>query len=119
MAHDNHAHESHTKKRWIVFGILSIVTIVEVYLGIIKPASLVMNDFLGMNLLNWIFIILTLYKAYKITWAFMHMDGEKASLRWAVVGTTVFLVLYLIFILLVEGNYVYEVFRDSTIKWNF
>jgi cytochrome c oxidase subunit 4 len=119
MANDNHAHESHTKKIWIVFGILSVVTIVEVYLGIIRPASLVMNDFIGMNLLNWIFIILTLYKAYKITWAFMHMDGEKSSLKWAVVGTAVFLILYLIFILLVEGNYIYEVFRDSTIKWNF
>jgi cytochrome c oxidase subunit IV len=117
MAHDNHA--SNTKRIWFVFGLLSLVTIVEVYLGIIRPGFLFMTDFLGMNLLNWIFIILTLYKAYYITWAFMHMEGEKASLRWAVVGTAVFLILYLTFILLVEGNYVYEVFRDSTIKWNF
>jgi cytochrome c oxidase subunit 4 len=119
MSQDNHTHESHTKKIWIVFGILSIVTIVEVYLGIIRPDFLVMNDFISMNLLNWIFIILTLYKAYKITWAFMHMDGEKASLRWAVVATVIFLVLYLLFILLVEGNYIYEIFKNSTIKWNF
>jgi cytochrome c oxidase subunit 4 len=117
MAHDNHV--SNTKKIWFVFGLLSLVTIVEVVLGIIKPASLNMTNFIGMSLLNWIFIILTLYKAYYITWAFMHMDGEKASLKWAVVGTAVFLILYLLFILLVEGNYVYEVFRDSTIKWNF
>ena len=112
MSQDNHTHESHTKKIWIVFGILSIVTIVEVYLGIIRPDFLVMNDFVSMNLL-------TLYKAYKITWAFMHMDGEKASLRWAVVATVIFLVLYLLFILLVEGNYIYEIFKNSTIKWNF
>ncbi|HRN99003.1 MAG TPA: cytochrome C oxidase subunit IV family protein [Flavobacterium sp.] len=118
MAH-GHEHVSNTKRIWWVFGILSLVTIVEVALGIEKPASLYMTNFLSMNLLNWIFIILTIVKAYYIVWAFMHMEGEKASLRWAVVGTLVFLVIYLIFILLVEGDYVYEVFKNSTIKWNF
>lgn len=114
-----HEHVSNTKRIWQVFGILSIVTIVEVYLGILRPDVLVMNDFISMNLLNWVFIILTLYKAYKITWVFMHMEGEKASLRWAVVATVIFLVLYLLFILLVEADYIYGIFRDSTIKWNF
>lgn len=114
-----HAHESNTKRIWTVFGILSVVTTVEVALGIEKPAALYMTNLLSMNLLNWIFIILTIFKAYYIVWAFMHMEGERASLRWAVVGTVVFLVLYLIFILLVEGDYVYEVFKNSTIKWNF
>lgn len=112
-------HESNTKRIWTVFGILSVVTIVEVYLGIIRPDSLVMTDFISMNLLNWIFIVLTLYKAYKITWVFMHMEGERSSLRWAVVATVVFLVLYLLFILLVEADYIYGIFKDSTIKWNF
>lgn len=88
-------------------------------MGILRPDVLVMNDFISMNLLNWVFIILTLYKAYKITWVFMHMEGEKASLRWAVVATVIFLVLYLLFILLVEADYIYGIFRDSTIKWNF
>lgn len=119
MAHDNHAHESNTKKIWYVFGILSVVTIVEVYLGIIRPDFLVMKNLISMSLLNWVFIILTLYKAYKITWVFMHMEGETPSLRWSVVATVIFLVLYLLFILLVEGNYIHDVFRDSTIKWNF
>jgi cytochrome c oxidase subunit IV len=72
-----------------------------------------------MSLLNWIFIILTLYKAYWIMWAFMHLEGETASLRWAVVGTVVFLVIYLVFILLVEADYIFGVFKNSTIKWNF
>lgn len=118
MAH-GHEHVSNTKRIWIVFGILSVVTTVEVFLGIDKPAALYMNNFLSMNLLNWIFIILTIFKAYYIVWAFMHMEGERASLRWAVVSSVIFLVLYLIFILLVEADYIYEVFRTSTIKWNF
>jgi cytochrome c oxidase subunit 4 len=49
----------------------------------------------------------------------MHMEGERGSLRWSVVTSVIFLVLYLLFILLVEADYIYEVFRTSTIKWNF
>ncbi len=115
----SHEHVSNTKRIWQVFGLLSVITIVEVAFGIFKPEALFMTNFLGMNLLNWLFIILTLVKAYFIVWAFMHMEGEKPTLRWAVVGTVIFLVLYLLFILLVEGNYVYGVFKNSTIKWNF
>jgi cytochrome c oxidase subunit IV len=78
-----------------------------------------MTNFLGMNLLNWIFILLTIFKAYYIVWAFMHMEGEKSGLRWSVVAPVIFLVLYLLFILLIEANYVFEVFKNATIKWNF
>ncbi len=103
----------------MVFALLSVVTIVEVILGIIKPESLHMTNFIGMNLLNWIFIILTIFKAYYIVWAFMHMEGETAALRRAVVWTVIFLVIYLVFILLTEAHYIFGVFKNSTIKWNF
>lgn len=116
MSHD---HVSNTSRIWKVFRILSAVTIIEVILGIIKPESLHMTNFLGMNLLNWIFYALTIFKAYYIVWAFMHIEGEKSSLRNAVVFPVVFLVLYILFILLTEGDYIYEVFKNSTIKWNF
>jgi len=120
MAHDHaHGHESNTARIWKVFTFLSIITIVEVYLGITRPSFLYMNNFISMNLLNWVFIILTLVKAYGIVWAFMHMEGERSSLRWAVVATVIFLALYLLFILLVEADYIFEVFKNSTIKWNF
>jgi cytochrome c oxidase subunit IV len=103
----------------MVFALLSVVTTVEVYLGISRPDFLYMNNFISMNLLNWVFIILTLYKAYYIVWAFMHMEGEKSSLRWAVVATVIFLALYLLFILLVEADYIFGIFESGTIKWNF
>jgi cytochrome c oxidase subunit IV len=115
----SHEHVSNTSRIWKVFGILSAVTIFEVILGIIKPESLHMNNLLGMNLLNWIFYALTIFKAYYIVWAFMHIEGEKSSLRNAVVLPVIFLILYLLFILLTEGNYVFEVFKNYTIKLNF
>jgi cytochrome c oxidase subunit IV len=114
-----HEHVSNTKRIWMVFALLSVVTTVEVYLGIIRPDFLYMNNFISMNLLNWVFIILTLYKAYYIVWAFMHMEGEKSSLRWSVVATVIFLALYLLFILLVEADYIFGIFESGTIKWNF
>ena len=110
--------KTNTQKIWGVLILLSIVTTVEVALGIYKPESL-MVKFLGMKLLNWIFIILTLVKAYYITWDFMHMRDEKASLRRMVVWTAVFLIIYLIFILLQEGGYVFEVYKDGFIKKDF
>ena len=57
--------KSNVQKIWGVLIFLSIVTTVEVAVGIIKPVSL-MSMFLGMKSMNWIFIILTIVKAYYI-----------------------------------------------------
>lgn len=114
-----HEHESHSKRIWMVFIILSIVTLVEVVLGILKPDFLVHTDFVSLSLLNWIFIILTVYKAYYITWAFMHMETETKGLRRAVVWTAIFLIVYLVFVLLAEGDYIYEVLNRSHVAWDF
>lgn len=111
-AHDN----SNVKRIWMVFGLLSIITIVEVALGIIKPAALHLSSFLGTSPLNWIFIILTLFKAYYITWTFMHMEGEKKWFRRAVIWTAVFLICYLVTLLLLEGGYLYETL-SPLVRW--
>jgi len=130
--------KSNTQKIWGVLIFLSIVTAVEVVLGIYKPAILenpLMSPFEGgffatlgniifspliyTKLLNFIFIVLTLVKAYYITWDFMHMRDETKGLRRAVVWTAIFLICYLIFILLQEGGYVFEVYQNGFIKRDF
>ncbi len=110
--------KSNTQKIWGVLILLSIITAVEVVLGIIKPES-TMESFLGMKILNWIFIILTLVKAYYITWDFMHMRDETPALRKMVVWTAIFLICYLLFILLQEGGYVFDVYDNGYIKKDF
>ncbi len=110
---------SNTQKIWGVLAFLTLVTAIEVVLGIFKPAVLTDTYVLGMKVLNWIFIILTLVKAYYIAWDFMHLRDEKSALRRAIVWTPVFLVLYLAFILLVEGNYIFDVYKDGFMKWDF
>ncbi len=111
--------KSNTQKIWGVLVFLTIVTAVEVAFGITKPYVLTHNYFIGMKLLNWIFIVLTLVKAYYIAWDFMHLRDEKKSLRRAIVWTPIFLVAYLIFILLFEADYIYTVYKDSFVKWDF
>lgn len=111
--------KSNVQKIWGVFVFLSVVTIIEVWLGIAKPEPLVEGRFLAMKYLNWIFIIMTLVKAYYITWDFMHMRDEKSSLRRSVVWTAVFLIAYLVLILLIEGDYIFDVYKSNYVKFNF
>lgn len=111
--------KSNVSKIWGVFVFLSVITIVEVILGIIRPDFLVDHHFLAMRLLNWVFIILTLVKAYYITWDFMHMRDETSGLRRSVIWTAIFLICYLVMILLIEGDYIYEVYKSGFIKFDF
>ena len=110
--------KSNQQKIWGVLIFLSVVTTIEVALGIIKP-EILSGSFLRMKILNWIFIILTIVKAYYIAWDFMHLRDEKVALRRTIVWTPIFLVCYLIFILLFEADYIHEVYKEGFIKWNF
>jgi uncharacterized membrane protein YfcA len=126
MAHDHKLEifrglikfKSNTEKIWGVLIFLTIVTGVEVVLGIYKPESLFVKV-LGMKALNWIFIVLTIVKAYYITWDFMHMRDETPALKRMVVWTAIFLICYLLFILLQEGGYVFDIYKDGYIKRDF
>ena len=132
--------KSNTQKIWGVLAFLTLVTAVEVILGIYKPdflmhtwidpieggffatlVNIILSPFIYMKPLNLIFILLTIVKAYYITWDFMHMRDETKALRRMVVWTAVFLICYLIFILLQEGGYVYDVYftEDALIKRDF
>ena len=110
--------KSNVQKIWGVLIFLSIVTAIEVALGIVKPAFL-MSPVLGMKSLNWIFIILTIVKAYYIAWDFMHLRDEKRSFTSSIVLPLLILIPYLAFILLVEGNYIYDVMSEGFVSWNF
>ena len=88
---------------WRVFWILLIVTAVEVILGIIKPAILIDNSFLGTTLLNLIFIILTIIKAAYIVMEFMHLGHEAKGLKLTILLPCVILIPYLLFILISES----------------
>ena len=81
--------------------------------------NIILSPIIYMKPLNLIFIVLTLVKAYYITWDFMHMRDETKWLRRIVVWTAVFLICYLVFILLQEGGYIEEVYSTEFIKRDF
>ncbi len=127
MAHETHnlaifrgllKFKSNVQKIWGVLIFLSIVTTVEVVLGILKPEVL-MESILRMKIINWIFIILTIVKAYYIAWDFMHIRDEKKGLKNSIVLPLVLFIPYLMFILILEADYIYEVMRTGFVAWNF
>ena len=94
-----------TRKIWIVFWILFVLTTIEVFLGIFKPKFLTDNLIIGVSLLNHTFIFLTLFKAYYIVMTFMHLGDEKKSLKISIIAPMFVLIPYLLFILLVEASF--------------
>ena len=99
------ADNSSTRKIWITFWILFVLTTIEVFLGIFKPSLLIENFLIGVSLLNHTFIILTLLKAYYIVMTFMHLGDEKKSLQLSIILPMWVLVPYLLFILLCEASF--------------
>lgn len=112
-------------KIWGVFIFLSILTAIEVGLGILRPDFLISTKLfsfipiLEMTPLALIFIVLTVVKAYYITWDFMHMRDETKFLRRLIVWTAVFFIIYFVVLILLEGQYMYDVLTNGFIKFDF
>ena len=88
------------KKFMMVLAILSVVTIVEVGMGMLWS-----RDESMAAILKYTFIILTLVKAGYITMIFMHLGDEKKSFQATILIPYFVLIGYLIFICLVEALY--------------
>lgn len=105
---DAHHSEEHgkkvRKKIYFVTVLLTVVTVVEVFLGaMIKQGSSFWP------VVKWSFIIMTLLKAGYIVMSFMHLGEERKGLRSVILVPYFIFMLYLIFILLWEGTSVHEV----------
>lgn len=97
--HSEEAGKKIRAKIWMVTGILTAITIIEVALGIfIKQGT-------GLwPVVKWSFIIMTLFKAGYIVLIFMHLGDERKALRYVILVPYFLFMLYLIFIALTEGT---------------
>ncbi len=98
----HHSEEEGKKIRSKIYKVtlaLSVLTIIEVGLGIIA------SGWYGVSweVVKYTFIVLTIIKAYMIVMTFMHLGDERKNLRWAVIIPYLFFAAYLIFICLYEG----------------
>lgn len=100
------------KKILMVTLLLSVITIVEVIIGIYFSKTHVGPG--TWTLIKWFYIILTLVKAGYIVMVFMHLGDEAKSLRTTILLPMV-LIIYLIFICLFEGDTILQ-YLQSVLK---
>lgn len=89
------------KKIWMVTAILSIITIVEVGVGIAYPKQHVSG--VTWEIIKWSYIVLTLIKAAYIVMIFMHLGEERKSFKMMILIPYIIFILYLIFHLSYEA----------------
>jgi cytochrome c oxidase subunit 4 len=98
----HHSEEEGAKIRrntWKVTGILTLLTTVEVIMGIYFKRS----EAFSWTMIKWTFIILTLVKAAYIVLVFMHLGDERSNLKKAVLAPYMLFIAYLLFIAITEG----------------
>ena len=103
----NHSEEEGVairKKIWFVTILLSALTTIEILMGI----YLSNRDSGYWPVIKWLFIIMTVVKAFYIVMEFMHLGHEKKSLRRYIIIPYVFFIIYMIYLIIQEGFMVGE-----------
>jgi caa(3)-type oxidase subunit IV len=101
---DGHEHGDHSGlskgKIWKVFAILLLITVIEFFIALWA----IPNGYMTQKFGNYIYIALTLLKAFYIVAYFMHLKFEKRGLQLALTVSFVF-IMYFIVLMLIEGDY--------------
>jgi len=109
--HDEEAGKKIRKKIYFVTILLSVITAVEIAMGIFFKRDQVTYG-IDWEVIKWIFIVLTLVKAGYIVLVFMHLGDEQKNLKWTILGPYIIFICYLIFICLTEGTYIYNMLQQ-------
>lgn len=102
--HNHHSEEAGKKIRKKIFVVtfwLSLITVVEVGIGIVFSRSNVVGFW--WETIKWFYVVLTIVKATYIVMVFMHLGDEKKSLKYIILVPYLIFMLYLIFIGLTEA----------------
>ena len=98
----HHSEEEGAKIRkniWKVTGILTLLTTVEVLMGLYFTRS----ETFTWTMIKWSVIILTVVKAAYIVLVFMHLGDERSNLKKVIIVPYMLFIGYLIFIAISEG----------------
>ena len=100
MAIHDEAHGKATRKKlWMVFWIMLIVTLFELFIGFKY------SEVLGETNKEYLFIFLTIAKAFFIVFVFMHLGDEKKALKYVIIAPYTLFIFYLAFMVIAEGAY--------------
>ncbi|MDD2984628.1 MAG: cytochrome C oxidase subunit IV family protein [Crocinitomicaceae bacterium] len=97
--HSEEAGKSVRKKIWQVTALLSAITAIEVVMG-----AFIKHGSGAWVFVKWSFIAMTVVKAAYIVSVFMHLGEEKRNLRNLILIPYFIFILYIIFIILLEGS---------------
>ena len=104
---NHHSEEEGVKKRKEIYRvtiILSVITTIEVAMGMIFGKALFLDNQSVWDMIKLTYIGLTVVKAAYIVMVFMHLGEERKSIRWVILAPYFFFLLYLMFFLLVEAG---------------
>jgi cytochrome c oxidase subunit IV len=103
---EGHEHDDHAgmnkAKIWKVAGILSLITAIEFIIALWAIPGGHIPQHIG----NYIYIALTLVKAFYIVAYFMHLKFEKLGLQLALTVSFIFII-YFIVLMLIEGGFLH------------
>lgn len=99
--HSEEAGKAIRKKIYNVTILLTVITIIEVLVG--AKFGRATTTGMAWQMIKWGYIVLTLIKAAYIVLVFMHLGDEKKSLKAVILVPYFLFMIYLIFILLMEG----------------
>jgi cytochrome c oxidase subunit 4 len=91
------------KKLWMVFWIMLIVTLFELFIGFKY------SETLGETNKEYLFIFLTIAKAFFIVFVFMHLGDEKNALKYVIIAPYTLFIFYLAFMAITEGVYTHGI----------
>jgi len=113
LAHHDEAHGKVARKKlWKVFWLLLFVTIGEVMIGLYAS-----EHHVPAIALKFIFIGLTVFKAFYIVYVFMHLGEEERWTKWMIIAPFTGFILYLVFMLVIgEGEYAKTRRIDGPVK---
>ncbi|MFN5985188.1 MAG: cytochrome C oxidase subunit IV family protein [Fluviicola sp.] len=111
--HAHHNEEQGKKIRrkiWVVTAILTVITLIEVLVGMKFGRSSTTGA--AWLMIKWGYIVLTLVKAGYIVLTFMHLGDEKKWLKWVILIPYFVFIIYLVFISITEANAVHKIWTD-------
>ena len=91
------------KNLWKVFWILTVVTTLEVTLGLFWKQWSGDNTEATWPIVKWLFISLTLLKAFYIVAEFMHLGHERKNFILTIMISYAVLMIYFIYLVLTEA----------------
>lgn len=102
--HDEAAGKKIRKKIWMVTLILTVITGLEIFMGInFSKGAMEFANPGAWTAIKIGYVCLTLVKAAYIVLVFMHLGDERKSLKWVILAPYILFIVYLIFICLTEG----------------